>query len=35
MVADIYLLVKYAKAGPETTKQEPLDLKPSVVGELS
>jgi cytochrome d ubiquinol oxidase subunit I len=33
MVADIYLLVKYAKAGPETTKQEPLDLQPSLVGE--
>jgi cytochrome d ubiquinol oxidase subunit I len=32
MVADIYLLVKYAKAGPDAAMRESVDLAPSAAG---
>lgn len=32
IIADVYLLVKYAKAGPIEATPEPVDLIPSVVG---
>jgi cytochrome d ubiquinol oxidase subunit I len=32
MVADVYLLVKYAKAGPDAAMQEGVDLAPASVG---
>jgi len=32
MVADVYLLVKYAKAGPDAAMQEAVDLAPSAGG---
>jgi cytochrome d ubiquinol oxidase subunit I len=32
MAVDVYLLAKYAKAGPDTEIQEPVDVAPSVVG---
>lgn len=32
MVADIYLLVKYAKAGPDEPVHESVDIEPSLVG---
>jgi cytochrome d ubiquinol oxidase subunit I len=32
MVADVYLLVKYAKAGPDAAMQEAVDLAPSSAG---
>ncbi len=32
MVADVYLLLKYAKAGPDAAMPESVDLTPSVVG---
>jgi cytochrome d ubiquinol oxidase subunit I len=32
MAVDVYLLAKYAKAGPDTETQEPVDVAPSVVG---
>jgi len=31
MVADVYLLVKYAKAGPDAAMREGVDLAPSPV----
>ena len=32
MVADVYLLAKFAKAGPDAALQEPVDLAPPAAG---